>query len=207
MDLRITIRALRSLYQVCTRRNRIAKSTIRQYLTNSTTEHCVKIKSQIIRCLSRIIPRDTPEFGLFFLPSDREEFIMNVVPHFIHVFLSLAKIDDTSRAIVLAADILGLMRPLLEKEFQGHASIHLDPHDGDLSMVYYPPDFALLALIKEHGLEALLPEPPAHQMANHAFQYQRSILCSAFSVFLTRRDRTSPVPWFLAELNCRVRET
>jgi hypothetical protein len=140
-------------------------------------------------------PRDTPESKFFFLQWDNEDFIINAVPHFLHLFLNLAKANEDFLVIILAADVLGLMRPFLEIELRGHTEIQMASHYGDLLTVYDPPDFAVLALIKERGLENLLPAPSAQDKVRYAFVYRRDLLCRAFNVFMGRGDHR-PFPSF-----------
>ncbi|KAF5388069.1 hypothetical protein D9615_000767 [Tricholomella constricta] len=196
MDIEIGIRALRSLHQVFTHAFRAAQHAIKRYLELSTVKHSVKIIAQIVRRLSRIIEPITPEAKLFFSRWDHKDLVINAIPHFLHLFINLAKADDTFLTIFLAADVLGLMRPFLEMELSGSSEIQIAHHGPDLFTVYDPPDFALLALIKERGLKDLLPELPPQEKSLHARVYRRNILRRAFNVFLGRGDLQHLFPEF-----------
>jgi len=109
--------------------------------------------------------------------------------------LNLAKIDETFFTVILAADVLGLMRPFLEIELRGHPEIRITPHEGDFLTVYEPPDFAVLALIKERGLENLVYDLSSGVHTEYAYVYRRNVVCRAFNVFLGREDNR-PFPEF-----------
>jgi hypothetical protein len=101
------------------------------------------------------LPWDEPQFH----PLDKSSLKSNAVLYIIDAFIGAAKIDKDFLAIILEANFLGLLRPFLQQEF--HATPpYMDQHSGDRLMVYDSADFALLAMIREHGLKKLLPPVP-----------------------------------------------
>lgn len=108
---------------------------------------------------------------------------LSAVLHFIRYFVDAAKTDENFLSIAIDANILGLLRPFLEIELRGHANIiH---HEGDLILKYDPPDLNLLVLIKERGLQDLLPKRSDMTFIG---SYRRDVLCQAFDVFMRRGD-------------------
>ncbi|KAF8076911.1 hypothetical protein FPV67DRAFT_1649615 [Lyophyllum atratum] len=84
-----------------------------------TLHRMFKYQSQLKSCLKY------QESVFFYLPCDHEDFTMTAVPYFIHVFMQVTRYDEAFLIIILAADILGLMRPFLEKELRGKSSYKL----------------------------------------------------------------------------------
>ncbi|KAG6819597.1 hypothetical protein H0H93_010438 [Arthromyces matolae] len=195
MDMEIRIRALRSLHRVSTRGNVGAQDIIRDYLDLQVTEHSVRVISQVIKSLSRLISTNTPESKFFYLKWDHRDFVINAVPHLIHLFMNLAKYSDKVLTIFVASDVLGILRPFLEMELRGDdSSKRIAVHQDDLLTVYDQSDYSLLDQIKEQGLEALLK--PLPEGTGNAFGYRRMLLCRAFNVFLGRGDdREFPELW------------
>ncbi|KAG6911430.1 hypothetical protein DXG01_016527 [Tephrocybe rancida] len=180
VDIEVQMRALRSLHRVFTRGSIVAQRIIREYLLLQNPAHSVKIVSCIISNLSRIIPIDSAESKFFFLQWDHNDH--NVVPHFLHLFLNLAKNDKSILNLLLDADVLGLMRPFLEFELRNNPESRMAVHEGELLTVYDPSDAVILEQIKERSLEELMTPFPQDSTR-------------AFDVFLGREDRR-PFPKF-----------
>ncbi|KAG6830559.1 hypothetical protein H0H87_007667 [Tephrocybe sp. NHM501043] len=212
MDVEIQMRALRLLGRVFKRATVVAQNIIREYLLLRSIEHSTKLVSRIIKKLSCVMcvklyfspitylicgvfrSLDTLESEFFYLPGDHQNFYVNAVTHFIHLFVNLSKQNETVREIILAADVLGLMRPFLELELRGSRH-RIAVHEGDMLTVYDPPDFDLLALIKARGLKELLPAIQWGEKS-YALTYRSFLMCRAFNVFLGRGDNWQASPEF-----------
>jgi len=88
--------------------------------------------------LSRIISSENAESGFvfhrtpsFFEQAMRDDIFTLAVPRLILTFASTARASEDIRIMVFAADVMGLMRPLLEVELRGHPTIHLNPHHNE----------------------------------------------------------------------------
>jgi hypothetical protein len=125
------------------------------------------------------LPWDEPQFH----PLDKSSFKSNAVLYIIDAFLGAAKNDKDFLAIILEANFLGLLRPFLQQEF--HATPpYMAQRSGDRLMVYDSADFALLAMIREHGLKKLLPPIPDRDP--NFFDLRRTILSRALNTILPR---------------------
>ncbi|KAG6911427.1 hypothetical protein DXG01_016524 [Tephrocybe rancida] len=194
MDIEVQMRALRSLHRVFTRGSTVAQRIVREYLLLQSPAHSVKVVSCIVNNLSRIIQTDSAESKFFFLQWDHKDFAYNAVPHFLHLFLNLAKNDESILNILLDAGVLGLLRPFLEFELRDNPESRMAVHEGEFLTVYDPSDAGILEQIKERGLEELVTPLP-QDSTRYALIYRRSLLCRAFNVFLGRGDHR-PFPEF-----------
>jgi hypothetical protein len=126
---------------------------------------------------------------LFCLPWDEPQFRLNDEPFFrlhsilliIDTFIGAARGDNDFLTIILEANILGLLRPFLQQEFQNIPPF-MAQHSGDRLMVYDSADFELLATIREHGLKQLLPRFAGGDI--YSIDLRRDILSRALDTVL-----------------------
>ncbi|KAG6827718.1 hypothetical protein H0H92_010655 [Tricholoma furcatifolium] len=157
---------------------------IREYLLSLTPQQGVKLISRIVLDLSRLIYLPTPESKVFFLPTDDSDFLLKAAPRFLQLFYSIARQEEAILTILLAADILGLLRPFSEMQLRSNTDRQIAFHKGDLLTVYDPPDFLILEEIRERGLKSMLkPFAQDHVYTNPIIV---NVLCRAFDVFLHR---------------------
>lgn len=140
---------------------------------------------------------DTSEWNAFILPwgaprfrpPDEGFFKANAVLQIIYSFITAARLDNNFLAVILEANILGLLRPFLQQEFQGTPQLMW--HDSERLMVYDTTDFDFLAVIRERGLRKLYPPIPGGD--TYLFNVRRTIISRAFSVVLGRERNISEV--------------
>jgi hypothetical protein len=112
---------------------------------------------------------------------------LHAILQIIDSFTGAAKRDKHFLNIILEANILGLLRPFLQQEFQATPPF-MAQHSVDRLVVYDSADFALLAMIRERGLKKLLP--PVSGGDFDYFDLRRAILSRAFKTILQREAET-----------------
>lgn len=127
-------------------------------------------------------PEDEPEFRFL----DGSPFEDTAVLRIVNSFVCAAQYDSRCLAIMVEANIFGLLRPFLELEF--HGTSRMMEHGSENIMVYDTSDFQFLELIRDNGLTSLLP--PSPEVSTYSQYLRRNTLRNAFDVFLhhTYRD-------------------
>lgn len=135
---------------------------------------------------------DTPEWEIFtgYHPwlEDKSNFrflkelpfVDTAVLRIVNSFVCAAQYDSRCLAIMVEANILGLLHPFFELELRGTS--HMTEHGQDNIMVYDTSNFQFLESIRDNGLGPLLP--PSPKVSTYSRSLRRSILCNAFDVFL-----------------------
>ncbi|KAF9466991.1 hypothetical protein BDZ94DRAFT_1250259 [Collybia nuda] len=181
-------RALRALHHFLTAGNNFSQKTILRYMVLGNTEYLFKIIPRMIARISQLVTMNTSGWDTFFLPwpqfvpVNESFFASNAILQIIDSFIGAAQNHQSFLAVLLEANLLGLLRPFLQQELQGIWSMTY--HDGDNLLRYDASDFELLATLRKHGLRTLFPSISD----NPHIDLRRNILGRAVNILLRRES-------------------
>lgn len=107
-----------------------------------------------------------------------------------------AQSNENFLAVILEANILGLLRPFLQQVLWDTRRIA--QHSGDRLLVYDAGDFELLEMIRKDGLRGL--SPPIFSDNASFVDLRWTILARAFDVVLRRGDSIGEADMFAVEI-------
>jgi hypothetical protein len=148
-------------------------------LAHTVTHQTRLTETLVIFRTMEILQWDDPGF----LDAVDKQFRSNGILEIIDCFVDAAQHNPEFLTILLEANILGVLRPFLEREFRTHAS-PIDKHDWEKVMVYDQADLELLVQIRERGLMALLPTATLEHSHPSHIKIRRSNLSHVFDIIL-----------------------